>query len=286
MLEAITSACLAITDPLLGWSLHLPRDVALLLVAIVTGLILTLVRIVTTNQDLLRRCKQDKARLKQLMREAKQRGDKEALARHRATLQQITMKTVRAEGKPLLVSLVPIALVATWAFSRIAYLPATDGDTVKLRVYTPLSSIGQWAHVVPQAGLKSENGWIQEVREDKPAGGPGEAADHEGPPAANGVAEWVLIAQDRPDPYEIQIRLKGRTIKTHLAVDGVHYADPPQRQYGDDPATEVVEVALTEYKPFGAVPGCSAAMLPPWIVGYLIIVIPLAVVLKPLLRIH
>lgn len=95
-----------------------------------------------------------------------------------------------------------------------------------------------------------------------------------------------MHGEKRREPYEIQIRLKGRTIQTELIVDGVHYAGPPQRQYGEGPATEVVEVALAEYKPFGIVPGWNAAMLQPWIVGYLILVLPLAFVFKPMLRIH
>lgn len=283
MLDAVTAMCLAVTDPLLNWMLYLPRDAALVIVALGTALILTVVRLFTTNQDLLRRCKQDKARITELKRAAKAGGDKEALARYHATLQTITMKTLKAEGKPLLVSLVPIALVATWAFSRIAYLPITDGEAVRLRIYTPLSAIGQWAHVLPQPGLKSEAGWIQEVKEDVVRR---ESSSAEPAQAANGVAEWILRADGRSEPYEIEIRLAGRTIRMELITDGIHYANPPQKQYGEDPATEIVETALAEYKPFGVVPGWAAAMLPPWIVGYLLIVLPLALVLKPILRIY
>jgi len=222
-----------------------------------------------------------------LRREAKRNRDKEALGRYRATLQAIAMKTLKAEGKPLLASIVPIALIATWAFCRIGYLPVHEGEPIKLRLYSPLSAIGQWAHILPQPGLQADTGWIQEVREDRPAVADGESpSSSESVPAANGVAEWVLRAEKRPDPYPVSIRWKGRAITIELTVDGVHYVGPPQTPYGEDPATEVVEVALAEYKPFGIVPGWSAAMLQPWIIGYLIIVIPLAVVLKPILRIH
>ena len=288
MLETLTNLCLAIADPLLGWMLYLPRDVALALVAVGTALILTVVRVFTTNQDMLRRCQDDKARIKELTRAAKKTGDKEAAARYQATLQGIMMKTLKAEGWPLVASLIPIILIATWAFSRIAYLPAAEGDPVKLRVFTPLSAIGQWAHVVPQPGLKADNGWIQEVKEDKPAPDAKASADPAAEPApvTAGVAEWVLRGEKRREPYQLQVRLKGRTIETELVVDGVHYAGAPQRPYGEDPATEVVEVALAEYKPLGIVPGWDAAMLQPWIVGYLILVLPLAFVFKPMLGIR
>ena len=93
----MNSIILTIGDPLLGWMLGLDRNIALFIVAIGTALILTLVRLFTTNQNLLGRCKKDKARLKQLMREAKKTGDKDAVARYRTTTGQIGMKSMKAE---------------------------------------------------------------------------------------------------------------------------------------------------------------------------------------------
>ena len=81
MVDAIHRILLAITDPFMGWLLHLPRDAALLIAAVATALVLTLVRIKTTDQGLLRRCKQDKKRQKELLREAKKTGDKDAQKR-------------------------------------------------------------------------------------------------------------------------------------------------------------------------------------------------------------
>ena len=43
MLEAITTVCLAIADPLLGWLLYLPRDLVLAMLALGTSLILIVV---------------------------------------------------------------------------------------------------------------------------------------------------------------------------------------------------------------------------------------------------
>ena len=57
MFETLYSIILKISDPLLSWLLYLPRDVALLIVALGTALILTVVRRFTTNQEMLGRCK-------------------------------------------------------------------------------------------------------------------------------------------------------------------------------------------------------------------------------------
>ena len=102
MLETLNNFVLSIADPLLSWLLLVPANLAIIIIAIGTSAILTFVRLFTTNQDLLRRCDADKKRLKQLIREAKARKDKEAVKRHRATMGGVSMKLMRAEGLPLL----------------------------------------------------------------------------------------------------------------------------------------------------------------------------------------
>ncbi len=41
-----------------------------------------------------------------------------------------------------------------------------------------------------------------------------------------------------------------------------------------------------EYHPLNIIPGFPRVFLPPWIVGYLIIVLPLSFLLKPMLRVY
>jgi len=274
MFEALNSACLAIMDLLLGWALHLPRDVVLIAVGVGTALLLTVVRLVTTDQGLLSRCAADKARLRELIREAKKRGDKEAVGRHRTTMRQIGAVQFRAEGKPLLASVVPIALVAVWCFSRIAYLPPRPGDAVTVRAYFPVAGIGRLAHVAPQDGVEAETGWIQRVREDVAPWGE----------VTNGVAEWTLRCEGRDEPYQLAIRYAGGSHVLPLTVDGVRYS-PPLESF-DGESLLAAEVALRPYKLFGLVPGTPGGFLAPWLVGYLVIVLPFSFLLKPLLRIR
>jgi uncharacterized membrane protein (DUF106 family) len=275
MLDALNSMCLAIMDPLLGWLLHLPRDLVLFIVAIATALILTVVRLFTTNQNLLKRCTDDKARLKELIREAKQNGEKEALARYRITMRQIGMKSFAAEGKPLLASIVPIALIAVWAFSRIAFVAPDDGDPVRVQAFFPVSAVERIVHVLPQDGIECETGWIQRIGEDLDKSGA----------VVGGVAEWTLRCRARSEPYTLQIRYLGRTFEKELLVNGLRYADPIEPYKDDDPVNDVY-IALPEYRFLGFVPGINMLLLQPWIVGYLIIVLPFSFLLKPLLRIY
>src|SRR6202022_4511620 len=130
---------LAVGDFLLGWLLRLPRDLTLVMVATFTALVMVGVRRLTTNQDRLRCAAEDGRRLRQLAREARRQGDSSALQRYKTTRSQIGLIKLKAEGLPLMVSLVPIGLLATWALFRLDYLPVKPGEQVKLWVYTPVA---------------------------------------------------------------------------------------------------------------------------------------------------
>lgn len=330
MLETLNSWILVITRPVLDWMLYLPRDVVLFIVAISTALILTGVRVFTTDQKQLKRCKEDKARLKQIIREAKKRGDKDAVQRCRLTVGQIGMVTMKAEGKPLLVSLVPIALLAVWAFANIAYVAPQDGQTVTVKMTFPKTEIGKVVTLLPadgvepvppsadEPGIKPESGWVQPIVKDyapvpterqwKLLTDPEALKEHQKkeaeaeelakkenrkPPAreelptvSNGLATWNLKCRKSDTPYRLTFRFDGKEYTKDLIVDGVHYADPVTFYDFEGSSVYAAELVLPEYKLFGFVPGIPILMLQAWIIGYLVIVIPFSLILKPVLRIY
>lgn len=335
MLDAINTLCLKITDPLLGWMLDLPRDVALFIVAIGTAAILTGVRVFTTNQKRLKRCKEDKARLKVLIGEAKKRRDKEAVKRYRVTLGQIGMVQMASEGKPLLASIVPIALLAVWAFSRIAFMAPDGSDAITVKATFPIPQIGKTARLEPVDGIVAENRWFRPIVEDydrpipgleewaaawpfdpqqpekvknainptpdeektpkeslgsgekkKPGEGKGGKEDKETPTkVVNGLAVWKLRCEKRDEPYTLVLPYANGSFRKELIVDGRQYA-APQEFYYDRDEMYTIETQLEPYKPFGFVRGIEVIGFAPWIVGYLIIVIPFSLIMKPVLKIH
>ena len=274
MLDALNTFLLSITNPVLDWMLYLHPDLVLLIVAVGTGVILTVVRPFTTNQEYLNRCKEDRNRLKELIREAKRAKDKDALTRHRTTAGQIGLKTMKAEGKPLLVAIVPIALLATWAFGNIAFIPPSGDDPVVVKAYFTVPKIGKLVHMVPQDGIEAASGWVRPIEPDVDAKGV----------TTTGVAQWTLRCRKRAEPYTLRIRAMGGIYEKELLVDGRRYA-PPIRTY-EDGQIEVSEVVMREYRLLGFVPGIPWIGLQPWIVGYLVIVLPLSFILKPALRIN
>ena len=271
MLSQLNHAIVAFMDLLLGWLLRFPSDVQLIVVAILSATILTAVRFWTSDQDLLRRCRADKARLQALVREAKLRRDKDAISRHRATLGAIAMKQLRQEARPLLASLLPIALLATWALSRLEFHPLKTAEPVEFAAYFPISAVGKIAHIVPTDDLSAETGWIQEIT----------AVTTDGP--AHGIATWRLTHTPGPEQRQLSVRFDGNTF-THPYRAGSRTYEAPVQTQGD--SLLATELKLRPVKLFGIVPALPPLHLAAWLVGYLILIVPLTFLLKKVLRVH
>jgi len=269
MMQWWNAFCLAVGDPLLGWSLRLPSDATLLAVAVLSAVVFALARLATTNQDRLRRAAADKKRLKELIRVAKRSGDQDALARHRATQGQIGLMTLAAEIKPLLVAMAPIAILGTWCALRLEFHPPRADEPVEFAVYTPVSAAGALATLVPQAGVSCE-GWIQRI----------EPVTDEGPP--HGIAVWQIRAAARDEPYELTVRFGDKTLEHELLVGEPVYT-PALAQQSE---TVITELRYRPLKLFGVVPGVAAIYFPPWLVGYLVLTIPLVFLLRRILKIQ
>lgn len=251
---------LFVVDGLLGWLLRLPSDLVLIAVALISATVLTVIRRYTTNQELLGRIAHDKKRLRQLQRSS---NDREAKRRIGGTRAAVMLKALRAEGWPLLVSLLPIGLLATWCIFRLEYHPPRDDEPVKVVVETPLSKVGMPIHLVPQDDLKAD-GWVREVR----------AVEEEG--RAVGIAAWTLRGKAATKPYGLLFRLDKRSYGHQLLIGQPSYAEPVD-VHSDGVVTYV---EMRPVRLAGVVPGIAALAFPPWLVAYLLLTIPCAFLAK------
>jgi hypothetical protein len=263
MLEWWNHVSLLVVDGLLGWLLHLSRDAALIGVALFSAFLLTVIRRCSTDQDLLGRIAHDKRRLAELARSA---TDGEVRARLRATRSEVMLKALRAEGWPLLLSLVPIALLATWCVFRLEAHPPQDGESVVVAIETPFSRVGAPVHLVPQDGLEVEGGYVREIQ---PVG---EGKDMQG------LATWTIRGKAAAQPYSLLFRLEQRSYGHALLIGQARYA-PPVDVHSDGVITRVV---LQPVRLFGIVPGIEALGLQPWLAAYLLLTIPFAVLARRL----
>jgi uncharacterized membrane protein (DUF106 family) len=287
MLDFWNDLSLAIFDGLFGWLLILPRTFVLIVVALVTATLITVVRKWTTNQDRLCRAAADSRRLNELIREAKRHKDREALARYRATKAQIGMLKFKAEGLPLVTYLLPLALLATWAFYRLEFYPPRAEEEIQVTAYLPASARGDVVHLVPQPGLRAVNGWVQSVRQV--SAGPtawdrfwARVTFHEvREPEADDVAIWRLQGNASSEPYPLVLRWRDRTYERELRI-GQNLYSPAMETWDDGKVA--LAVAQKEVRLFG-IPGLGS-WLPGWIVGYFLLTIPLFFLLKRVLRIY
>ena len=223
--NTFSKAIVAFMDAIIGWTLNFQHLTIIILLGTTEALILTLIPKFVTNQDRLKRGNFDKKRLNQLIKEAKKKGDKDAIKRYRATIGSITSMTLKAQGLPLLISLIPVLFIALWAFGRIAYEPPQPGENVMIHAYFPTSQIGNLAHMVPQNGLQllvpkdpakptdnpadyvpapARSGTLDHAASPKTAIPPGTG------PVIDGWATWV-VKPDQKGPYSIVVRYKGQT---------------------------------------------------------------------------
>ena len=292
MLDLWNTISTRIFDFLLGWLLDGPRWLAVIVVALLTALIFNLVRPWTTNQDRLGRAAADLHRLKALQREAKQAQDSNTRARLRATRSRVSLIKLTAEGWPTLAMLLPLGLLTTWAFYRLQYhAPRADETVTVVAILVgperePLRTAeNDLLHLVPQPGLRAVNGWVQPVRREPnpPSLGDrlwammtfGSAAPRE----PDFVAMWQLQGDAATETYPLVFRWKDLTIEHELRIGQRIYSDALVNRPGEP----IIEIRLREVRLFG-IPGLGA-WLPAWLVGYLLVTIPLAFLLKRLLRI-
>ena len=292
MLQAINDFIVEAMDYVLGWLLYLPRDLRLVLVAVLTSAILTFVRLWTTDQDWLGRANRDQKRLKELIRQARREKDKEAVRRYKQTLMLIKLRSLKFEGKPLLAAVIPIALLATWCFARLGYEPPRPGETVELRLYVPASAIGKHAYVVRRDGLQPLSGWIATVEKDTPPPirGLWDAFNAKVKkwlkmtPPLEGVARWRFKTTGSKERYLLRIRYDGKTYEKELLV-GTRHA-PSAVDFPNDGKVQAIELALKPVKLFGVIGGLDFIHFPPWLVAYLIIAIPFVTVFKRVFKIY
>jgi hypothetical protein len=263
-----TTACELLGDALLGWLLYLQRDLALLALAALTAGLLLLLRRCASDQQSLSRLQHDNRRLAQCIRDARRRGDRDALRRYRKTRFRVAHMRIAAEARLALISIVPLAGVVSWGAARLQYVPPHAGESLEFVVQTPASAAGELIHLVPNVDIKLKGGWIRELELVERAGRP------------RGRASWSVVPLRPRRPLRLTARLKFQTLE-HPVLIGARWYAPPVLSHGGDLESLV---RLEVYRPLGGLPGLAG--LAPWMVAYVALVVGLFYGVKRLLRLH
>ena len=272
MMERMTTVISTLVQALdgpLGWLLALPRDLAVVLFAALTAVLMTVVRKIVTNQNLLHRCVVDLKRLREQLRAARNTHDKVSVSRFRTTMAQIKGIQLAADLRVLVAVIVPLGGLAIWATERFDYLPIEINDDVALRAYFPVSSIGRIAHVVPDSSFELQGSPVAIV-----------GTDPTDPTRA--VAEWTM----RPrlaGSHTVVVRHERETATHTVTFGAATYDSPIQIQKCSRISS--TEVGIRRYLPFGFSLGGGLVNLPPWLMAYLILTLGMTPVIKRLLSV-
>lgn len=256
MIDSWTAAWLPIFDALLGWMLLLPRDLAVILLATATVVLITIVRWRMIDRDFMRLIRDDRRDLRRLIRMARVAGDAADLARYKRIRTKVAQLQLRQELPVMLLVALPLAGLLTWAAHRLHFERPPEQGPLHLVVWLPASSIGDLVHLVPQEGIIAEDGWIRQ------------ASKATRDSVTRGRADWRLFGSGLEDRVSVTLRYGDETIQREVSDEQLARGDL-WRHHAADVETEVL---LNEYLPFST-PSFARLGLPPWSVLYSLVVI-------------
>lgn len=254
-------------DYLLGWLLYLPRDLRLLMLAVLTTFLMSVFKRFVTDTQWLERARNDLKVLNGLIRQARAAEKRPDLDRLRYTRALIQLRRLRAEFRALVVVIVPLLIIGAWAWHRMEYRVPSAGEVVEVIVMAPAASIGEPVYLVPTEGVSSD-GWVKVIAS---------SGDTELP----GRASWSLVTgggESRP----LLFRTGSLTLEQGIKTGGRHYQSPSFTVHDGGWRTELV---MEEIKLFGKVPGIERFDSPPWVTAYLILTMLLLPVSRRLLKV-
>jgi hypothetical protein len=143
---------------------------------------------------------------------------------------------------------VVLSAIVPWGRQRLEYLPVQAGEVVLFVARFPSSVVGEVAHVVPQQGVTTDDGWVRTVVAVVESGTP------------RGQAQWALRFTDN-SPRTLTVRIRNRTVE-HALVVGASIYEAPILHHEGYIETEVI---LTPYRPLGLPLACELPGIPGWL---------------------
>ncbi len=264
--------------PLLDPLLLLGHDWALVVMAVLEALCVVLVRRFTTDQAELHRLAHDRTMQKHLYVVARLIGDQAAAARHQALRTTVALRGIRHEGLPLLITVPTVLILAAWCFLRLPSEPAPAGTAITVAFYdNRLSRAAGEDRVVDlevPPGVTLDGGPVRVLR---PVTDPAETLGL--PPYSEAV--WTLTAPATTTPLTLRFH-DGGTVLEHPLLAGGAFTPPTVLTHPGSPHA-TTEIRLPVYHPFGFIPG--GGPFPPWMVAYLLVIVPFFFIWKRVLRV-
>ncbi len=206
-------------DIFLKWTLYLGPFWAVLVLALLTGLLVMLAQKYLSDQRKIGLIVQDTKLLGKLIKQAKRERDKEKVTRYQRRRTAVGGRRLVLSFRPVFFIMIPLVLLVTWCQNRLAYLPWRPQQEVEVRAYFSEGGEGV-AHIVPAKGVRLREGESYVQLLQAPEAQAASAGLHP-------YALWHLRGD--AGRYLLKIRYQSRTYLNNLVItEGVEQTPPLQ----------------------------------------------------------
>ena len=153
-----------IIDPIFNPILNLPPLLAILLIAIIISLITTFAYKWLTNQEEMKRLKQEQKALQKKVKE--HRNEPQKMMQLNKEAMQKSTKLMSASMKPMFITMLPIILIFMWLNLHLSYLPIMPNDEFTTTAYFKKGTMGEVSLLV-SGGLTLLSNSNQVIEENK-----------------------------------------------------------------------------------------------------------------------
>ncbi|NTV24215.1 MAG: DUF106 domain-containing protein [Nanoarchaeota archaeon] len=134
-------------DPVLGWLLYIHPALAIIIVAFIVSMIVTLALKYFTNQKEMKSMKEGMQRLQKEMKNSKNNAKK--LGKINSELMDINMKYMSQSMRPTLYTFIPIIIIFGWLNANLAYYPISPGERFGIVAHFDKKALGDVSLTVP-----------------------------------------------------------------------------------------------------------------------------------------
>ena len=245
----------SILNPIFGPLLNLPPFWAVLIIAFVIALLITLVYKWMTDQHLMKSLKEEIKAFQQQMKEFKHDPKKVMDIQKRAM--QTNMKYMMHSMKPTLITFLPIILIFGWLHANLAFMPIMPGQEFLVGAEFQSGVSGDVKLVVPE-NIELLTAASQEIKEGK--------------------AEWKLKGES--GGYILEYQYDNRVYSKELLITSKQAYEEPVKKINDDiiKAIETKHEKTVPLQIFGWKIG--------WLGTYIIFSIIFSMGLRKILKLH
>lgn len=244
----------AVIDYALDPLLKMPSVYAILIIAFIITLVMTLIYKYVTDQAHMKKLKADMKKYQDEMKKSATNKDK--MMSIQKSAMDVNMQMMRESFKPMFLTFIPIILIFGWLNTNLTYMPVHPGQEFVLRADLNANS-GLASIKVPDSGVTLLDAKDKEI--------------------AFGNVSWRLKGD--AGIYLFELSVNNRTYEHMVQISDYKYMQPIM-SYPEGPLKGTV-IEMQKTHPFGSF--SLFGWFPGWLGVYILFSLPLSILLRKIL---